>query len=123
MKKKNTGKVGRLYVFDQESEEVIAECIALAGDWGFPCTIFDIRPIVKSILDRQGVSERRFRNNMPGRDWAMSFVKRYSHALTKRLCQNVKRSIAGVNAETVNQYFDELNSHTGRRGPLSDCKL
>lgn len=47
---------------------------------------------------------------MPGRDWAMSFVKRYSHTLTKRLCQNVKRSRAGVNAETVNQYFNELTA-------------
>lgn len=53
---KNTWKVGRPYVFDQESEEVIAECIA--RDWGFPFTIFYIRLILKLFLDRQGVSER-----------------------------------------------------------------
>lgn len=107
---KNTGKVGRPYVFDKESEEIIAECIALAADWGFPLITLDIRLIVKAYLDRQGVVESRFTNNMPGRDWVRTFVKRHTNILTKRLCQNVKRSRANVNADTVNLYFDELET-------------
>lgn len=36
--------------------------------------------------------------------------KTFSEELSNRLCQNIKRSRAAINEETVNRYFDELKT-------------
>ena len=103
-----TAKFGRPTVFTTETETKLAECIALAGDWGFPLTHYDLRLIIKSYLDRRGINEKRFKNNLPGYDWMRKFLERNKNALTQRLCQNIKRCRANVNADMINSYFDEL---------------
>lgn len=80
----------------------------MAGEWGFPLTVLDIRLIVKGFLDRSGRTEARFKNNMPGVDFVLSFIQRHKHILYNKLCQNVKRSRAAISEEIVNCYFDEL---------------
>lgn len=101
-------KVGRPFVLPIEEQKKLAECMILAGDWGFPLTVLDIRLIVKGYLDRSGRTEQRFKENMPGVDFVESFIKRHSGILSNKLCQNVKRSRAAINEETINSYFDEL---------------
>ncbi|VEN42278.1 unnamed protein product, partial [Callosobruchus maculatus] len=104
-----TGKIGRPCVFTEAQENVIVDCIALAGEWGFPLVPYDIRLIVKSYLDRQGKSERRFKANLPGIEWLRAFLKRHSNTLTQKLCQNVKRARASVTREVILDYFTELS--------------
>lgn len=89
-------------------QNTLARCLCAAGDWGFPLTLYDIRLIVKAFLDRCGKTERRFKNNMPGREFVMSFLKRHKSLLSNKMCQNIKRSRAKVDHDTINQYFDEL---------------
>lgn len=103
-----TGKIGRPTVLSPEEEEKVTQRIALAGDWGFPLTKFDIRLVVKAFLDRQGKTERRFNNNMPGKDWVDEFLRRQKRNLTQRLGQNVKRARARVDRASINAYFDNL---------------
>ena len=67
---------GRPPVFSCLQETQISECLALAAKWGFPLTAFDIKCIVKRFLDRQGIVETRFKNNMPGKNWLKGFLKR-----------------------------------------------
>lgn len=106
--RKNTGKYGRPPVFQEEEETIIAECIATAGDWGFPLTKYDIRCLVKAHLDRKDVSETRFKSNFPGPDWTECFIKRHQDKLTSRLSQNIKRARAAVDENIINDYFNEL---------------
>lgn len=106
---KNRGKVGRPSVFSDEEQQTLAQCLCMAGDWGFPLTVYDIRLIVKAFLDRSGKTEKRFKNNMPGVDFVMSFIQRYKKILSNKMCQNIKRSRAAVNEESINCYFDELS--------------
>ncbi|KAJ2939488.1 hypothetical protein O0L34_g6309 [Tuta absoluta] len=110
MHDKNTGKYGRPPVFSEAEESTLAECISLAGEWGFPLTKLDIRFVVKAHLDRKEVTEPRFKNNLPGSDWTECFLKRQQAKLTERLSQNIKRSRAAVDEKTINEYFDELES-------------
>lgn len=107
----NAGKVGRPCVLLEEDERSLVQCITAAGEWGFPLTLFDIRLLVKSFLDKKGVTEKRFCNNLPGKDWGMSFLKRQKNILSQRLCQNVKRARANVDEETITAYFDELQTN------------
>lgn len=105
---KQTSKYGRPCVFTSEHESAIVDCIVLCGEWGFPLGSYDIRLIVKSFLDRRGMTERRFKNNLPGPDWFRSFFSRHSKRLTQRLSQNIKRARAGVDRDIINNYFEEL---------------
>jgi hypothetical protein len=107
---KHTGKVGRPYVLSEIDQNVLATCISAAGDWGFPLTLYDIRLIVKAFLDRCGKREPRFEANLPGREFVMSFLQRHKNILSNKMCQNIKRSRAKVDHETINEYFDELNT-------------
>lgn len=103
-------KVGRPCILSAGEEQQLVECVTLSGDWGFPLSTFDIRLIVKGFLDRSGRTEKRLTNNMPGNDFVVSFLKRHGEELSNRLCQNIKRSRAAINEETVNRYFDELTT-------------
>ena len=78
---------------------------------------FDLRCIVKAHLDGRGIRHKCFKNNMPGRDWVDSFLKRNKHLLAHRMCQNTKRSRAAISPEVVNEFFDNL------RDTLKDVPL
>ncbi|KAF2890218.1 hypothetical protein ILUMI_15955 [Ignelater luminosus] len=108
MQKNHMGKVGRPSVFNEETENTIARCIAMCADWGFPLTTLDIRLIVKSYMDQHGYTKSRFKNNLPGYDWVKAFIRKHKDTLIHRLYQNLSRSRARVDSEMINKYFDEV---------------
>ena len=63
-----------------------------------------------------GIVSKCFKNNTPGDDWISNFVKR--NRLSKRAASNIKRSRSAVNADVINQYFDELEATFERLGIL-----
>lgn len=112
---KNRGKVGRPSVFSDEEQQTLAQCLCMAGDWGFPLTVYDIRLIVKAFLDRSGKSEKRFKDNMPGVDFVMSFIQRYKKILSNKMCQNIKRSRATEVLKRLPSNTNQTNNES------SDC--
>lgn len=108
VKTKQQNHYGRPPVFTEEDERKITECLGLAAEWGFPLTCFDTRCIVKKMLDKKGITEPRFKNNMPGPKWAKSLMRRQSDELKGRLCKNIKRARAAVTPEMIESYFEEL---------------
>lgn len=98
---------GRQKVLKEYEENAIVSAIERAANWGYPFTHMDIRIMVKSYLDRKGLRERRFKENLPGNDWLQLFLKRH-HELTVRLAQNMKRSRSEITAVEMNAYFDNL---------------
>ena len=69
---------------------------------------FDLCCIVKAHLDRRGIQQQCFKNNMPGRDWVHFFLIQNKHLLACRMCQNIKRSRATISPKVVNDFFDNL---------------
>lgn len=102
-------KSGGQQCLSEAEEAYIVSRLETAASWGFPLDLFDVRVIVKAYLDRSGKTLRRFRNNLPGEDWAGSFLKRHKQKLSRRICENIKRSRAAVSRDVVNQYFDNLD--------------
>ncbi|XP_063237501.1 uncharacterized protein LOC134539411 [Bacillus rossius redtenbacheri] len=100
---------GRPPVLSETEEKQIAEYLALAGEWGFPLTAFDIRCIIKKYLDKKGMVEPRFKNNLPGKKWIKCFLARQCVQLKYRMCTNIKRSRAAVTPEAIQTYFEELS--------------
>jgi hypothetical protein len=79
---------GRPAVLSQREEASVAEAIIVAATWGYPFTTLEVREFVKKYFDRKGVVERRFNNNLPGRDWTKAFLKRHVE-LNLRLIENL----------------------------------
>lgn len=100
---------GRPPVFNIKEEEFLVKGIIKAAEWGFPFTTRDILQLVKIYLDNKGIREKRFVDNLPGRDWFKSFMARHKQ-LSVRLSENVKRARAEVDHRVINEYFDELQN-------------
>lgn len=79
---KNMNNVGRPSGLTEANEEALVNGLIAASKWGFPFTSLDIRCIVKSFLDSNGLRVIFFKNNMPGTAWARSFLKRHKNTLT-----------------------------------------
>jgi hypothetical protein len=105
----HTQNVGTPLRLTDETEQLIVNAVNTLAQWKVPLDGLDIRCLVKSYLDKQGVQDRRFTNNIPGNDWLYSFMTR--HNLTARLADNVKPARAEISAQAVDEYFSELE-HT-----------
>ena len=119
VKSKSTKRQGGQPVLDEETEKLFVKRLIVCAEWGNPLTAFDLRIICKAFLDRKGVTVKKFPRNMPGEDWAKSFLKRHSAALSERLLQNIKVSRASVGPDTITSYFSNLKREIDG-GPLSN---
>ena len=91
-----------------EEENVIVKHLIVVGDWGFPFSRLDLRLLVKSYLDRSNRTVKRFKENLPGDEWAKSFIKRHAKDIQPQLCQNIKTTRAEMSREELIKYFDNL---------------
>lgn len=98
---------GRPSVFSEEEEVAFVNCILGFSKFGFPLDSMDLRMIVKSYLTRIGRNVSQFRNNVPGHEWVLGFLKRHQE-LTVRFASNIKRSRAGINSKTLTEYISNL---------------
>ena len=78
------------------------------SSFGFPVDVFDLRCIVNSYADRKGMNIRQFKRNLPGKDWARSFLDR-NKELTVRFASNIKRKRANVGKTVIEEYFDNIS--------------
>lgn len=117
--KKHCQPVGRPTVLSEDDEHNLREGIISACKWGFPLGGFDIRCIVKAYLDKKGIKEKRFKNNLPGLDWFKGFMYRHREYLSERMAENIKRSRATICTSTITTYFEELKLSLA--GITPDC--
>jgi hypothetical protein len=50
-------------------ETHLVRSVDLLAEWKVPLDSMDVRMLVKDFLDRRGVTDGRFKNNLPGIDW------------------------------------------------------
>lgn len=62
----------------------------------------------KILLEKQGRTVTKFKNNLPGQDWAYSLLKRHKNEYSKRVATNIKRVRAAVSPESIEEYFNNL---------------
>ena len=91
-----------------ESELAIVQSIDTLTKWKVPLTGMEIKFLVKAYLDRKGINDRRFKNNLSGQDRLKSFSRR--HHLVNRMADNITPVRAEVSADSINTYFDNLKT-------------
>ena len=70
--------------------------------------LYGLRLIVKNYLDRQGKTVAKFKDNLPGKDFAKRFMMRHKNELAVRICQNIRRARSVVSPDIINKCFDNL---------------
>ena len=103
---KHTKHYGRPTALKKRDEEILAGVLDKLADWNFPVGNTEIKVMVKDLLDARGEVSNHFRNNTPGDDWVRNFKKRNSCKTTA--ATNIKPSRAGVSADDIKQFFDNL---------------
>lgn len=108
-KKGNTiKKRGGQTALSEKEENTLVSRLIMCSDWGYPIDSWTLRILIKESLDREGRTVKKFKDNLPGRDFVYSFLSRHKADLSLRLCQNIKRARASITPETINDYFDRL---------------
>ncbi|XP_074033108.1 uncharacterized protein [Leptinotarsa decemlineata] len=109
LKNRHRNAYGGQPVFTKVEEEALTTHICTLSAYGFPLDKTDLRNVVKNYLDREGRTEEKFANNLPGKDWVKTFLNR-NPILTQRFASNIKRSRAEVNETVITAYFDHLKN-------------
>ena len=81
--------------------------IKVLTDWKVPINKMDLHIFFKTYLDRKGIIDRVFKDNMPGNDWTELFIKR--HSLAHRLSDNVRSSHLQISSDAIELYFRNLS--------------
>ena len=100
--------IGRPTSLSEQEENAFVKHLIVVAEWGFPFSSLDLRMMVKAYLDQVNKKIKQFKDNIPGEDWARSFLKRHSRDLSRRHCQNIKTSRAEMKREDFEQYFKNL---------------
>ena len=103
LKSKRPGRQLRL---SETCESALLQVINQLSEWNCPLGYVELRLLVKNYLDRRGVADSIFKENMPGIDWAKGFVAR--HKLTLRFADKVKSSKFQLSQEVIRNYFQHL---------------
>ena len=99
-------KVDAPRALSSEVEGRSAKMINEQAEWGYPIGKTEISLMVKDILDKSKIMEKRFKNKIPGDDWVNAFAKR--NKLSKRAASIIKRSRAAVEESIMNSFIDNL---------------
>nr|XP_023021896.1 uncharacterized protein LOC111510230 [Leptinotarsa decemlineata] len=110
LKNVNVKRQGGQTVLSEAEEKCIAEKLLTCSEWGYPLDTYDLRMVIQQYLNRAGRMVPRFKDNLPGKEFAYSFLKRHSDMLSERMYQNIKRARAGVTRVTITEYFKHLSA-------------
>ena len=101
-------KPGRPPVLSDEEETVIRDTIKQVTEWGFGFCRKTVALLIKGYLDQQGRVESRFKDNLPGEDFVVSFMKR--NKMVYRKPGNIKRARSSVSAQDIESFFREMEA-------------
>ncbi|KAL7638998.1 UNVERIFIED_CONTAM: hypothetical protein RMT77_010533 [Armadillidium vulgare] len=105
----NPGRSGRGTVLLPMEEEILAQHIAVLGDYGLAFEITDLQRFVRNFLFAKKRRIDRFADGFsPGIDWVHGFLSRKANVLSKRKCQNINRRRAAVSENVISDYFENL---------------
>lgn len=118
---KNMMKQSGQTVLSNNIENIIVNSLIICSSWSYSLTTFDLRLryIVKSSLDKKEQNVIKFKNNMPGVEFALSFLRRHKDTFSWRLCQNIKRARTEISRENINLYFDKLEKSLNNISPCN----
>ncbi|XP_050302047.1 uncharacterized protein LOC126740161 [Anthonomus grandis grandis] len=97
---------GHPTVFTPMEENLLTKTLSTVSDWGFPFTKADTRQVLHKYLEKKGRVVKEFKDNVPGSDFLEHFSTRNN--LSVRLAANIKRTLAALGLNTINEFFENI---------------
>ena len=98
---------GGQQAFSVEQETVFAGHLLLLASWLFPITRRHLIEYVSAFLEATQGTIKRFRDNVPGKDWLRGFFDRHRELKVKR-AQSITYRKAFVSRRTVETWFQAM---------------
>ena len=95
---------GQLYL-SEGLERAVLMVLNQLSSWKHPLNTVELRHLIRNYLNLCGVKSQ-FQDNLPGRDWAKSFIAR--HSLSERFPSKIKPKRASLTKEEILKYFENL---------------
>lgn len=102
------GVPGGQLAFSAEQEEVFVRHLLMLSDWLVPISVHQLRMYVGSFLSANRINVKRFKDNVPGKDWAYGFLRRHSDRLANRRTVLISPRKGLVESEVIRAFFDRL---------------
>lgn len=99
---------GHPNLFSAEVEEAFIAHMNVVAEWGYPFTDIDLRYLAKYYLDEMKIEKPQLKDNLPGKDWALNFIRRHKHRISKRLAANIAGTRAKVTSRVIEEFFENL---------------
>ena len=103
---KHSLSAGGQTIFTHREEEMFCVRFTAMCNWGFPVDLLDLRMLVAAYLTKQGRLVPKFKDNIPGEEWARLFLKQWK--LSHRLVSNIKRKRAKITKLQLEKYFENI---------------
>lgn len=98
----------------EEEENIIVSWILDSHRKGFPRRKDDIIASVKKFLD-ENPRNTPFRNNIPGKRWFQSFLRR-NPVLASRTSEAVTRASSNVSESDIRKWFNDIQQYLNEKG-------
>lgn len=106
------GKVGKECVLGKQVEEVLVDWLKTSAKLGFPVDKDGLLFSIKIIL-RETKIETPFKNNVPGKKWFQSFMRRHPD-ISQKQAEYVNKARANVTEEKIRYWFQEIEELLGK---------
>ena len=100
-------KVGRPPVLSENEEVVLVDTLNQLSSWGYGFDALDFKLLVRDYLNSVNKTVPQFKNNLPGTDFACSFMQRNN--MVVRRASNIKRARSAVSRDDIQNFFDRLS--------------
>ena len=101
---------GRPKEIDEKIEKYLVEGLQYLGSIGWPVEVTKVPLIIKYFLDNLG-ENRRFKDNLPGKEWTRGLLKRNKKEISKRKPEYVTSArVKGLTHNVLTAFF-----YNGRR--------
>ena len=104
---------GRPKEINEEMEKYLVHGIQYLGSIGWPLEVGDISKVIKLFLDNAR-KNKRFKDNLPGKDWVRSFLKRHKSEISKRKLEYVTTArVKGLTSQVLTSFFALVENFLG----------
>lgn len=108
---KTSGRTGPESILGKEIEDQLCQWILTCSQMGFPVTRDGLCFSVKKILDETNI-QTPFKNNIPGKTWFKSFLKRHPRISLKQ-SEYLNKARANITPEKIKNWFKETEELLG----------
>lgn len=113
---------GRPRALSDQIEDQLEQCVLARAEWGYPVDRNELLDIVKEYVETNNI-KTNFKDNRPGEDWYLAFMKRRPRLSLKKPEQLQQKRAEAADPFVVFDFYEKLKSLIQREGLQNSPEL